>query len=350
MHGGNVWQSYEPGHWLDFSANLRPGGPPDWVREALSRGLKTARYYPDPDMKRAVRGLAAFLDVDEACVLPAAGGVSAIDLVTALGNGPVTVLSPCFGEYARSARRHNRPLESICLLSGLDPSREPLSPSAALSGRVPKNGTVWLANPMNPLGAAFQPEETEALADMAEAVGSVLAVDEAFVEYCPAYSVRRKAAGRINLIVVGSMTKILGIPGVRLGYVCAHPDVISRLRYIQLPWEVSAFASEVAAALPLHRAEIRQDAEENARRREALKTALERLGIFVYPSRASFLLADLGRDAAPIALALREDGILVRTCEDFDLPHRQRHIRLAVKDEGSNRTLIQALERALSHG
>ena len=62
-HGGNIYDRPPTGDWLDFSANLRPGGPPDWVREALSRGLKTARYYPDPDMKRAVRGLSVRPDL-----------------------------------------------------------------------------------------------------------------------------------------------------------------------------------------------------------------------------------------------------------------------------------------------
>ena len=35
IHGGGVWETGDPAEWLDFSANLRPEGPPDWVKEAL---------------------------------------------------------------------------------------------------------------------------------------------------------------------------------------------------------------------------------------------------------------------------------------------------------------------------
>ena len=36
-HGGNVWAGGDPAEWLDYSANIRPGGPPEWVRAALLR-------------------------------------------------------------------------------------------------------------------------------------------------------------------------------------------------------------------------------------------------------------------------------------------------------------------------
>ena len=64
-HGGNVWISGEPSEWLDFSANLRPEGPPPWVLEAFHSAAETLRFYPDPEMKRTRKGLASFLGVPE---------------------------------------------------------------------------------------------------------------------------------------------------------------------------------------------------------------------------------------------------------------------------------------------
>ena len=44
IHGGNVWQGDGPGGWLDYSANIRPEGAPEWVREALlAAGIDPAR-------------------------------------------------------------------------------------------------------------------------------------------------------------------------------------------------------------------------------------------------------------------------------------------------------------------
>src|SRR5699024_6606076 len=74
-HGGNVWQGEGPGAWLDYSANIRPEGMPEWVRQALRRGMESAAYYPEAGMERATRAMAAYLGISPECVLPTAGGI-----------------------------------------------------------------------------------------------------------------------------------------------------------------------------------------------------------------------------------------------------------------------------------
>ena len=73
-HGGNVWDEARPEDWLDYSANLRPEGTPDWVMETLRRAVTDTRYYPDRHMRMAREGLAAALGVGADCILPTAGG------------------------------------------------------------------------------------------------------------------------------------------------------------------------------------------------------------------------------------------------------------------------------------
>ena len=60
-HGGNVWQGGDPAAWLDYSANIRPGGPPAWVRKALSDAMDKVSYYPQLGMDNAKAALAAYL-------------------------------------------------------------------------------------------------------------------------------------------------------------------------------------------------------------------------------------------------------------------------------------------------
>ena len=59
-HGGNVWEGGQPDRWLDFSANLRPEGPPDWVMDTMRDALTDARFYPDRALTQAREGLAAY--------------------------------------------------------------------------------------------------------------------------------------------------------------------------------------------------------------------------------------------------------------------------------------------------
>src|SRR5699024_2874891 len=91
-HGGDVWQGDAPESYLDFSANIRPGGAPQWVRQALMRGMNAVCYYPDPQMRRARAALAKYLELDAAWVLPTAGGISAIDMAVHLNSTSMLAL------------------------------------------------------------------------------------------------------------------------------------------------------------------------------------------------------------------------------------------------------------------
>ena len=75
--------------------------------------------------------------------------------------------------------------------------------------------------------------------------GGELVVYEAFIDFCPEHTVRHDV--QQGMSVVGSLIKTLCIPGVRLGYVCAEPDVILKLEKRSLPWSLSTLASAVAA-------------------------------------------------------------------------------------------------------
>jgi histidinol-phosphate/aromatic aminotransferase/cobyric acid decarboxylase-like protein len=328
-HGGNVWQGASPGDWLDFSANLRPEGPPDWVTEAMAGALGEARYYPDVAMRATRAGLAAYAGVPPECVLPTAGGVEAIDLICRAGVGRVLTMPPTFGEYARRARvygREDAPFQS---------------PEAVRRGDV-----AFLCNPNNPTGEVVERDRVLELAGEIRRAGGALAVDEAFIDLCPEESVRDRAARTPGLVVVGSLTKALCIPGARLGYLIAAPAWVERFGALAAPWSLNAFAAAVARALPEHLHELAEDRRLNDLRREALSKSLAALGAKVLPSKANFLLCDFGRPMTEAVRALMREGILVRECASFGLP--ANFLRLAVRTEGENARLAAALERALA--
>lgn len=321
IHGGNVWMDGAAGKWLDFSASLRPEGPPAWVIDALNASLSDTRFYPDPEMTRAKRGLAAYTGLPEDWILPAAGGEAAIDLSLTHFSGCVYTQELSFGEYAIRAAAHQR--------------KHTVWQNECQSG-----DTLILANPNNPTGKAMSREALLSLRDRLRGNGAELIVDEAFIDFCPEYSLRQDIGN--GLMIVGSLTKILGIPGVRLGYLCAEPQVIDGMRRRMLPWALSAQATEIAARLPEHLDSIRNDAALNKQRREDFSGLLKSLDAHFLPSQSNFLLVDFGRDMTEAVSRLRARGILVRECLSFGLPGN--YLRLAVKTEEENRRLIQELE------
>ncbi len=325
-HGGNVWQGGHPSHWLDFSANLRPEGMPEWVKSAISRASENVRYYPDPDMGLAASGLAAYAGVSDDMILPAAGGIAAIDLALSQNPGRVITDRHTFGEYALRAYVQGRE----CVTWD--------------GSQLWEGDTRVICNPNNPTGTAMSREEILNTYKSLKKSGCDLIADEAFIDYCPDVSVRRDA--QEGLSIVGSLTKILCIPGVRLGYVCAGKEAISCLKRKALPWALNAFAARIAAELPEHLEEIRRDASLNEYRRDLFCSLLEDMGAQVQPSNANFLLCDFGRDMSDAVWYLKTRNILVRECASFGLG--ANYLRLAVRTEEENRLLTEELKKWLA--
>lgn len=84
-HGANVWDGGRPEQWLDFSANLRPEGPPEWVMRVMQDALADTRYYPDRAMTAARQGLAAYARV------PEMAGLGLLDMTVAFERDKRTV-------------------------------------------------------------------------------------------------------------------------------------------------------------------------------------------------------------------------------------------------------------------
>ena len=171
--------------------------------------------------------------------------------------------------------------------------------------------------------------------------GGELIVDEAFIDYCTDATVRHHVQD--GLTVVGSLTKILCIPGVRLGYICAAPEQIARLQERAVTWSLNVLASAIAAELPRHQAEIAVDAQANQARAERFARRLQEMGVRVTAGCVPFLLADFGHDMTKTVQHLRAQRILVRTCDSFGLP--ANYLRLAVKTDAENDLLMAALDK-----
>ena len=352
-HGGDLERAaaaygLPPERFLDFSASLSPLGPPDRVLAALRRALPLVARYPDPEAAAARSALAARLGVSPAAVLLTNGGSEAIHLaVRALLRPParLVVAAPAFSEYERAAAAVRAEVVRVPQ-SPVDAFR--LDPDA-LAAPLRPGDLLLLGNPNNPTGALLDAGPLAALARQARAAGAALAVDEAFLGFVAGgdgLSLARAAAAEPGLVVVGSLTKLYGLPGLRLGYLVAAPELLDRLAAAQPAWSVNGLAQVALLAcledpdLPVRAAALVE------RERPRLAAALASLpGLRVFPSRANFLLVDCrgtGHAAAHLADALGRRGILIRDCADF--PGLDAfYFRVAVRTAAENDRLVAEL-------
>jgi len=200
---------------------------------------------------------------------------------------------------------------------------------------------VFVCNPNNPTGVLLDGAAVESLADLP---GRPLVVlDEAFMSLAAAGWDSTPLLAHGNILVVRSMTKDHGVPGVRLGYALGTPDAIAAIRRVAPPWSVNAAAQAVGLA-------ALEDEEHVARGRHLvgevesyLRRELDTLGLTLRPSAANFWLVAVP-DAAALRSALLDQGILVRDAGSFGLPG---HVRLGARPLDDCARLVAALSRVL---
>ncbi|MPZ63121.1 MAG: threonine-phosphate decarboxylase, partial [Propionibacteriales bacterium] len=326
QHHGDVEAA--PG-MLDFAVNVYAGPPPSWLDQALRASLLDVGRYPDS--RPAAEAIARRHGRPASEVLPTSGAAEAFSLVARLRDWryPV-VVHPQFTEpHAALAQAGHRVVEVHC---AADTGFE-LDPDA-----VPEQADlVVVGNPTNPTGVLHPAATIKELLRP----GRLVVVDEAFMDAVPEEPDSLAHHVDPGLIVVRSLTKHWGIPGVRAGYLLGSSDVVTWLRGVQPPWSVSAaaVAALVACVDPSALPEARRRAEQIGGWRDVLEAGLARLGVPHVPSWGSFVLARVGEG---VHARLREEGIAVRRADTFP-GLDSSWVRIAVRDTAATNRLLAAL-------
>ncbi|GAA3537978.1 Rv2231c family pyridoxal phosphate-dependent protein CobC [Nocardioides daeguensis] len=322
-HHGDV----EARGMIDLAVNVYDGPRPPWLDAALRASLDAVGAYPDPTA--ATTAVAAHHGRAEDEVLVTAGAAEAFTLVARLRpwRRPV-VVHPQFTEPHAALEQAGQDVTPVVL-------REPFTLDPAL---VPADADlVVVGNPTNPTGVLHPAAVLAAL----RRPGRLVVVDEAFMDCVPGEPESLAGVPLDGLVVLRSLTKHWGIPGIRAGYVVGDPRVVAGLAQAQTPWSVGTTAS--AAVVACTGAEAAQEARRRAEQirdwRENLEKGLADLGIPHLPSAASFVLARVGDG---VHARLRERGIAVRRADTF--PGLDGSwVRVAVRPPETTDQLLAAL-------
>ncbi|MCX8107247.1 MAG: aminotransferase class I/II-fold pyridoxal phosphate-dependent enzyme, partial [Verrucomicrobiae bacterium] len=213
--------------------------------------------------------------------------------------------------------------------------------SAAVNERT---NVIFVANPNNPTGTLASHQEVLDLVESAPPHVLVV-IDEAYIEYLdePLDLVPMIRAGRPNLLLTRTFSKIYGIAGLRIGYGIGHPDVISALEKVREPFNVNS-AAQVAATAALDDSEhVRRTRENNQQGLEFFESALRRCNIEYIPSRANFILVRVG-DGQRVFAEMQKLGVIVRPMGGYQLP---QHVRISIGTPQENHKCFEALCRVL---
>ncbi|MFH1797802.1 MAG: threonine-phosphate decarboxylase CobD [Candidatus Omnitrophota bacterium] len=344
LHGGNIHKAERDGRKkvLDFSANINPLGIPSVVKEKVYKNFDKVLHYPDPEAEDVTGKIAEYLGIEKKNILIGNGSVEFIYLLMNVYR-PRTVLIPVpvFSEYERAARNAGSKVYFLRLKEKHNFKMSPVRPREA--------DIIFAANPNNPTGNFI----AENFKEIEKAAGRLIIVDEAFMDFVEKqkkYSLVQKAVKNKKIIVLRTLTKFFAMPGLRIGYVVAHENIIRKLKAYQTPWSVNSLAQLAAEKVLDDRDYIRKTHELIQKERTFLYGALGKIaGIKTYPSVVNFILIKIERKditSKVLRECLMKKGILIRDCGNFR-GLSDKYIRVAIRSRKENLKLISALRKVM---
>jgi histidinol-phosphate aminotransferase len=324
---------------LDFAVNVRLDRPPAWLRQRLAAALDRLGRYPSAADDHAARAAAAARHgrtADEVLLL--AGAAEGFALLPSLRPRLAALVHPSFTEPELALRT-----------AGVAVTRVQLDPADGYrldADAVPEQADlVVLGNPTNPTSVLHPAAEIRRLLRP----GRVVVVDEAFSDTVPGEPESLAGCGSPGLLVLRSLTKMWGLPGLRAGYALGTPELLRRLARNRPHWPINALVLEavIACCEPAALAESDRAAAEFEEHRAGLVAELDGMpGLEItMPARAPFLLLRVA-DGAAVRAALREHGIAVRRGDTFP-GLGPDHLRVAVRDPAQNALLIKTFRDIL---
>ena len=336
-HGGQVYDAAgKAGDWLDFSANINPLGLSEKILQALTENLRGIVNYPDPNATELKRAITQRYDVHEKNLVVLNGAAEFFYLyLNATRPVRVVIPVPSFSEYERAARAAGCDVKFFVTHAeenfslDVDKLRAELSPADC----------VIIGRPNNPTGNLPTPEEILHLAEVATVL-----VDESFIDFLNAPSIRKLAAEKIS--VVQSLTKIFAIPGLRLGFAVVDENLARLLNASKDVWNVNFLAQKAGVAALSDDDFLQRTCAWLATEQKFFVEQLSKLrGVKIFPPTANFVLFKHAR-ADEILSGLRREKILLRSCANF-AGLDGSYLRSAIRSREENLRLLNALKKIL---
>ena len=326
---------------LDFNERTTP--PHKLVSEALIKWAKEGEHqlYP-PDYKEVEGVIAKYAGVKPEEVILTNGSDGGISLLsrTILEKGDKIVIpKPTFPSLEDEPRKQRAEIVSprpSYMGENLDFPFEEVMTQLASDIKL-----VVICNPNSPTGTiAPRGQLIEIIKRAAEVKADVL-VDEAYYEFSK-FTVIDLIREFDNLYISRTLSKAMGIAGLRAGYIVSQKENRDELEKFRQPYEVNAFA--VAAVKTLESPEVLKDIKNYVSEvmdvsKPILEEFYEKNGIKFFPSAANFHLLQTEKGLAEF---LKSKGIFVRVKES--LPGL---VRVSIGTKEDTKKYIRAFQEYL---
>ena len=320
---------------IKLASNETVFGPLPSVRAAIERATDIVNRYPDNGCVQLKAALAEHLGSDFAPEHVAVG-CGSVSLCQQL-----IQITASAGDEVIYGWRSFELYPPLVQVSGATPIQVPLTDHtfdlyAMLAAVTERTRLIFVCNPNNPTSTVVDPH---ALARFIQAVPPhiLIAIDEAYVEY-----IRDDMAPasldlvRIhsNVVVLRTFSKAYGLAGLRIGYAVGHPDLITALDKVYVPFTVSSLAQAAAIASLAAADELLARTDALVAERARVAAALRHAGFALPPTQANFVWLPLAPRTLDFVKQAADARIVVR-------PYGTDGVRVTIGAPDENDALLR---------
>ena len=329
-------------HMLDFCYLVNPYFPNQRLRDELAASFdRLLTEYPSG---RRVNELLAAKDfgVHQQYITVGNGAAELINVLALQMEGKVGVIRPTFEEYPNRLQ----PEQIVAYTTKADFRYTADDLMAYFADK--QISWLILINPDNPSGNYILYADCIRLAEWCAERNIKLILDESFIDFSsehPTFINNAILEAHKNLLVMKSISKSYGVPGLRLGVLAsANNELMTSLRKQLSIWNINSFAEFFLQILGKYEKSYKQAMDEFREERERFVKQLNTISwLRVLPSEANYVLCEVTNKYTPHELAvklLKDYNILIKDCTS---KCGGNYIRLAVRDLEDNNMLLFAL-------
>ena len=322
---------------LDFNENTIACSPK--VKEVLAR-ISAGELTRYPERGPVERIVAAHLGVAPEQLVLTNGVDEAIHVLfeTFLDNGDELLLPvPTYTMYEVYSSATDAKV--IAVQAGADLQFPFDRLSAAITQRTK---VVAIANPNSPSGSVASRAQIVEIAQRAP--GAVVLVDEAYFHFHGETVL--DLVGKVpNLVVARTFSKAYGLAGLRLGVLVGPLEMMQWIRRVLSPYSVNSLALACLPPALQDKAYLDWYIGEVLAARTEFETALDRAGVRHWPSRANFVLVQIGAQHREFVRLMSAGGVLVR--DRSGDPGCDGCVRVTIGTREQMRQAVEVLDRAM---
>ena len=287
--------------------------------------------------------------VKEDYIIPGNGAAELIKALMENLEGTLGVIRPTFEEYPN--RRDKETL--ITFIPKNKDYRYSANDLIDFYGAHHVDSLV-LVNPDNPSGNFIPKKDLLLLAEWCENQHTCLIVDESFVDFSKDWENNTLLHNNIletypHMVVMKSISKSYGVPGIRLGIMCsADTSIIAKMKNSVSIWNINSFAEYFMQIYTKYEKDFKRACEKFIKERDCFEGQLRQINFLrVMPSQANYFLCEVLKPFTAREIVLRmlkEHNILTRDCSDKTGFDGKQYMRIAVRSHEDNIKLIQAFK------